>query len=107
VVVVPSVWYENSPNTILEAFAHHTPVIVSALGGMAELVQDGVNGLHFAPRDPSDLAAKLRRLIDDRQLMARLQAGIAPVKTAASEMAELTSIYRSLQGMSDPVGGAQ
>ncbi len=42
VLVVPSLWYENSPTVILEAYAAGTPVIVSALGGMAELVQDGI-----------------------------------------------------------------
>lgn len=96
VVVVPSVWYENSPNTILEAFAHRTPVIVSDLGGMAELVEDGVNGLQFAPGDPSDLAIKLRQLIDNPGLLSQLQKGIGPVKTVAEEMAELQGIYRTV-----------
>jgi glycosyltransferase involved in cell wall biosynthesis len=54
-VVVPSIWYENSPNVILEAFAHRTPVVASDLGGMAELVEDGVNGLRFTPGDASSL----------------------------------------------------
>lgn len=94
VVVVPSVWYENSPNTILEALAHRTPVIVSDLGGMAELVEDGVNGLRFVPGDASDLAAKLRQLIDNPGLLFQLRNGIGPVKSVAEEMAELHDIYR-------------
>lgn len=104
VVVVPSVWYENSPNTILEAFAHRTPVIVSDLGGMAELVEDGVNGLRFAPNDASSLAAKLRRLIDDPGLLARLQEGIEPVKSVAEEVAELLEIYDSVVDNAKPQG---
>lgn len=96
VVVVPSVWYENSPNTILEAHAHCTPVIVSDLGGMAELVEDGVNGLRFAPGDPSSLAAKLGQLIDDHGLISRLREGIRPVKSVSEEMLELQEIYRSV-----------
>lgn len=96
VVVTPSVWYENSPNVILEAFAHRTPVIVSDLGGMAELVRDGVDGLRFKPGDASDLAARLQRLIDDPHLLDRLREGIGPVKTVAQEMAELEGIYRAV-----------
>lgn len=46
-VVVPSIWWENSPMVIQEAFAFGRPVICSNIGGMAEKVRDGVNGLHF------------------------------------------------------------
>jgi glycosyltransferase involved in cell wall biosynthesis len=95
VVVVPSVWYENSPNTILEAFAHHVPVIASDLGGMAELVRDGENGLLFAPGDTDSLACRLRRLLDEPDLLACLRAGIGPVKSVAQEMGELEEIYRA------------
>jgi glycosyltransferase involved in cell wall biosynthesis len=98
VVVVPSVWYENSPNTILEAFAHRTPVIVADLGGMAELVQDGVNGFRFIPGDASSLAARLQQLVDDPGLLARLREGIGPVKSVDEEMVELQEIYRSARG---------
>ncbi len=96
IVVVPSVWYENSPNTILEAFAHRTPVIVSDLGGMAELVEDGVNGLRFTPGDASSLAAQLRQLIEAPGLLSQLREGIRPVKSVAEEMSELFEIYRGV-----------
>jgi len=94
VVVVPSVWYENSPNTILEAFAHHTPVIVADLGGMTELVEDGVNGLRFVPGDAPSLAAKLQQLTDDPGLLSQLRKGIKPVRSVAEEMSELQERYR-------------
>lgn len=94
VVVVPSLWYENSPTVILEAFAHRTPVVASNLGGMAELVRDGENGLLFAPGDADDLARQLRRLLDDPSLLPTLRAGIGPVKSVAQEMDELEEIYR-------------
>ncbi|MGD2144389.1 MAG: glycosyltransferase family 4 protein [Anaerolineae bacterium] len=94
VVVVPSLWYENSPNTILEAFAHRTPVIASDLGGMAELVQDGENGVRFAAGDVRSLADELRRLRDNPQLLSRLRDGIRAVKSVSEEMAELRDIYR-------------
>ena len=47
VLVVPSLWFENAPLTIREAFAAHTPVVASRSGGMAESVRDGVDGLLF------------------------------------------------------------
>jgi glycosyltransferase involved in cell wall biosynthesis len=58
-LLVPSLWYENFPMTIVEAFACGTPVIASRLGSMAEIVQDGRVGLNFATGDAEDLAAKV------------------------------------------------
>ena len=55
VLVVPSIWIENSPFVIKEAFAAGVPVVASNLGGMAELVQDGRNGLLFTAGDSADL----------------------------------------------------
>ena len=55
-LVVPSVWYENSPLVIQEAFAMGLPVIASRLGALAEKVQDGRTGYLFAPGDSADLA---------------------------------------------------
>ena len=58
-LVLPSIWYENYPRTLVEAFANGLPVIASRLGAMATLVEDGVTGLLFRPGDAADLAAKL------------------------------------------------
>ena len=58
-VVVPSRWWENSPLVIQEAFLHGRPVICSDIGGMAEKVTDGVDGLHFRAGDPRSLARVL------------------------------------------------
>jgi glycosyltransferase involved in cell wall biosynthesis len=58
-LVFPSMWYEGFPLTIAEAFARGLPVVVSQLGSMAEIVQDGVTGLHFEPGNAADLAAKV------------------------------------------------
>jgi glycosyltransferase involved in cell wall biosynthesis len=58
-VVVPSVWWENSPVVIQEARRAGTPLIVSDIGGMAEKVLRGVDGLHFKRAAPVDLAAAM------------------------------------------------
>lgn len=71
-LVVPSIWYENFPRTIVEAFASGLPVIASRLGAMASIVQDGVTGLLFEPGQPADLAAKLSWAAQHPAEMARM-----------------------------------
>jgi glycosyltransferase involved in cell wall biosynthesis len=77
-VVVPSIWYENAPLVILEAFRHRRPVICGGVGGMAELVSDGVDGLHSVVGDATGLAAVMRRAAEDPRLWERLVDGIRP-----------------------------
>ena len=57
--ICPSIWYEGTPLTIIEAFAAGTPVIASRLGSMAETVSDGFNGLLFTAGDADDLGKKV------------------------------------------------
>jgi glycosyltransferase involved in cell wall biosynthesis len=59
-LVLPSIWYENSPRTLIEAFGCGLPVIASKLGALAELVEDGRTGLHFDPKSATDLARVIR-----------------------------------------------
>jgi glycosyltransferase involved in cell wall biosynthesis len=75
-VVMPSIWWENAPLVIQEAFQHRRPVIVSGIGGMAEMVADGVNGLHVQPDDPLDLARVMRRAAEEPGLQRRMAQGI-------------------------------
>jgi glycosyltransferase involved in cell wall biosynthesis len=58
-LIFPSIWYEGFPLTLAEAFACGLPVVVSKLGGMAEIVEDGVTGLHFEAENTVDLATKI------------------------------------------------
>jgi glycosyltransferase involved in cell wall biosynthesis len=97
-VVVPSVWWENSPLVIQEAFAAGRPVICSDVGGMAEKVRDGVDGLHFRVGDPESLATTIRRAVTTPGLWERLREGIPPVHPMAAHAAVLTSAYESLLG---------
>lgn len=96
-LVVPSIWYENSPNVILEAFATGTPVVVSELGGMSELVEEGVNGFRFEAGNASELAERLQQFVDRPDLADRLGKNHPPVKTIQAEIDELAQIYRSLK----------
>jgi glycosyltransferase involved in cell wall biosynthesis len=96
VLVVPSLWYENAPLVIQEAFAAKIPVLTTNLGGMREAVLDEVNGLLFERDSAGDLARQLRRLITEPALLERLAAGIPEVKTIEEESGELEGIYSDL-----------
>ncbi len=63
--VVPSRWHENQPLTILESFGAAVPVIATDLGGLPELVRDGVDGLVVAHEQPAALAAAMDALYAD------------------------------------------
>ena len=72
-VVVPSIWWENAPLVIAEAQYHRRPVICSHIGGMAEHVRHGTNGLHFHTSDAHALAAVMQQAIQDDSLWKRLR----------------------------------
>jgi glycosyltransferase involved in cell wall biosynthesis len=73
-LVFPSECYETFGRVIVEAFAAATPVIAARHGAAAELVRDGITGLHFRPGDSQDLAGKVRRLGADPSARRRLGA---------------------------------
>lgn len=70
VVVMGSIWFENAPMVIQEAFLNGLPVIAPRLGGMAEKIQEGLSGLLFEPCDSSDLANILTRVCREPELLA-------------------------------------
>lgn len=72
IIVVPSIWVENSPLVIHEAQQVRLPVITANVGGMAEYVRHEENGLLFAHRDAGDLAEQMQKLIDRPELCPRL-----------------------------------
>ncbi len=71
-LVVPSIWYETFGLVIVEAFACATPVIVSRIGVLAELVRDGKTGLLFDPGNPHDLADKMAWALANPERMAEM-----------------------------------
>ena len=73
VLVFPSQWYETFGRTIVEAFAKGTPVIVSRLGGMVDLVAHGRTGLHFRAGDAADLVTQVETLLGDPVRLALMR----------------------------------
>jgi glycosyltransferase involved in cell wall biosynthesis len=95
-IVVPSVWWENSPMVIQEAFLHRRPVICSGVGGMAEKVIHDRSGLHFRAGDALDLAGVLQRVVENPGLLERLRSGIPAVPRMVDAIERHTMLYRSL-----------
>ncbi len=71
-VLIPSVWWENSPVVIQEALRNCRPIVCSDIGGMAEKVRDGIDGFHFPVGSAMALAAVARGLAAAPELLARL-----------------------------------
>ncbi|MBM5789750.1 glycosyltransferase [Candidatus Parcubacteria bacterium] len=75
-IILPSLCYENSPTVIYEAFQSGLPVITSKIGGIPELVEDGVNGLLFEPGNVASLRAAIRRFAQERDVFFSRTADI-------------------------------
>ncbi|MBN1866652.1 glycosyltransferase family 4 protein [Candidatus Sumerlaeota bacterium] len=70
--VMPAVWYENTPNAVIEAMAFGKPIVASRIGSMTELVEDGANGLLIEPGDARALSGAIGRLAADGARAARM-----------------------------------
>jgi glycosyltransferase involved in cell wall biosynthesis len=112
-IIVPSLWLESGPQVVYEAFAVHTPVIGSRLGGIAELVSDGETGLLCAPGDVGQLRSLMVRSAENPQVLRELRSNIAPVRTTSQVAGDMVEMYERIIGtrqalseMDLPVGAA-
>ncbi|MBI5731815.1 MAG: glycosyltransferase family 4 protein [Candidatus Magasanikbacteria bacterium] len=105
-VVLPSAWYENCPVSLLEAMARGKTVLASRLGGILEIVQDGVTGLLFQPGDSLDLAEKIKTLwTDSPKIQALGEAAKKQVETENDEekyYQKLMEIYQKISQRTVP-----
>ena len=67
--VAPSRWYDNAPLAVLESSLQATPVLAANIGGIPELLEDGITGRLFAPDSMADLTAKLAALLANREAL--------------------------------------
>src|SRR5262249_49400198 len=98
VLAVPSLWLENSPLVIHEAFMAGLPVVGSRIGGIPELVTHEVSGLLVEPASSDALPRARRRLLDEPELLPRLAAGVPPVKAIETDARDWEAIYADVLG---------
>ncbi|MDB6118658.1 MAG: glycosyltransferase [Verrucomicrobiaceae bacterium] len=92
-LLVPSRWLETGPLVVLEAFAAGIPVIGSDLGGIAEWVEDGRNGLLVKDLSVQAWGEALRRIAQEPDLLPQLRAGVEDPRTMREVAAEMYEIY--------------
>lgn len=95
-LVVPSLWPENSPLAIHEARAARVPVLAADIGGMTELVQEGLAGWLFRASDLSDLRQQLHWILTHPERLAQVRRQMRPVKSIAENAVELMALYERL-----------
>ncbi len=100
VVVVSSLWPENSPLVIHEAFLAELPVVGARMGGIVDLISDGVNGLLYEAFSPPSLAAALRRLLDEPELLPAFARALPRVKSIDEDAEEWEQTYREVASRS-------
>ena len=98
--VLPSEWYENSPQSIRESFAIGKPVVASRIGGIPELITKGVDGLLFTPGDENELASSLHHLWENpektRQMGLNGRHKVLAQYSPENHYRQLYSLYENL-----------
>lgn len=92
-LVVPSIWYENTPLVIYSAQAAGCPVVATNLGGMAEVVKHGVNGMLFESGDVIGLMKILQGLAEDRHQLRKLSEGSVAPRSIEDYVDQLLRVY--------------
>lgn len=95
-VLMPSIWWENSPVVIQEALRNRRPLIVSDIGGMAEKVRDGLDGFHVPVGNGVALASLVRRLNDDRSLISKIMKSMQQPPIESFIVEKHIELYESL-----------
>lgn len=96
VLIVPSIWYENAPLVIQEAFLAGIPVIASNIGGMKELVDEGVDGFLFEVGSSEDLKNVVCRIIENPTLLNSLKTARHKVVDINDDVLAIMEIYKEI-----------
>lgn len=92
-LVVPSLWPDSFPTVAFESCAAGVPVVASNIGGLPEIVKEGVNGILFNPGDTAQLAGILGRLAGDPSILEHLSV---QCRDSVAEMTDTERMYDSL-----------
>jgi glycosyltransferase involved in cell wall biosynthesis len=94
VLVVPSLWNENTPLVILAAQAAACPVVGSDVPGISAQVRDGIDGVLFEPGNSEALALRLRQMMDAPDRLAKMRANARPPKSTGAYVDELLALWQ-------------
>lgn len=97
ILVVPSLWYESTPLVLCSALSAGIPVLVSRLGGMTEIVEEGVNGFTFPAGDAKELSATISHLLDNPGVIREVEKRLTIRNRSISDyVQDVESEYVSL-----------
>lgn len=97
VLVVPSIWYEDAPLVLCSALMHKTPVLVSSLGGMTEIVKESFDGFSYPADNPYALANLIQRFVDNPNLADSLRSKMTgQMKNMTVYAQEVEQIYENI-----------
>lgn len=94
ICLVPSVWWDNAPQTVFESLACGVPVLGAAVGGIPDFVVDGHNGLLFRANDRDDLRRRLVEIIENPWLLETLRRNVRACKSIEEHAREMELVYR-------------
>ena len=94
-LLVPSVWWENSPLTVLTSLAFKVPVITINIGGAAELVKDGLNGFNFDIGNSKSLANAIGKIAENPEILNKIKDNIIRPPRVEEEAFMYEEIYYS------------
>jgi len=106
VLIIPSIWYENYPFTIVESLASEVPVIASDLGGMRERVINDFNGFTFFPGDSAALVGVMQKIVENPEILNPLKDNIRikqVIPTVEQEMYIYWQKYNEVLGIYNKV----
>ncbi|HEY6357143.1 MAG TPA: glycosyltransferase family 4 protein [Vicinamibacterales bacterium] len=107
VLVVPSLWPENAPLVIQEAFQAGVPVVGARMGGIPEFIREGVTGRLFDPRASGQLTRILGDLIEHPAQLSAMAAARPPVKSIEDDACEWEDRYREVIARRDAVSATE
>ena len=96
VLIAPSIWFENSPLVIQEAFLAGIPVITSDIGGMKELVTHGINGFIFSMGNLNSLRDQMQEIINDPPILNKLKINPHSVRSIEEDAQSILNLYKEM-----------
>jgi glycogen synthase len=105
-LVLPSL-YEDLSSALIEAMAAGLPVVATRVGGTADLVRHGANGLLVAPRDPAALAAAISQILTDPAAAARMSAAARHTAAGYAWPGLARQVLKVYQHVTTPAATAQ